>query len=261
MIKANKNKWFIKGFRRYVRRYLSKHFFRFYYSSEFDELNLVEPLPVICILNHSTWWDVLTAYYIANEVFPFNNYAVMDEPQLKRYRFFTRAGFYSVDRESKIKGIKDFLSYSDQILQQPNTAVWLCPQGDLVSNDLRPIRFFPGTAHLIKHLKRCWVLPIALDYEFCQEPQPEAFALAGKPIKFELNSSSSIDKLNLDLELALTRLMDSLKEKTKGRDFSQFQTLIEGKKGIHKFYDFLTQIRYFIQGKPFHSTHGEYKKR
>lgn len=260
MIEASQNRWFIKGFRRYVRRYLAKHFFRFHFKAENFPLDLDEPLPVVVIINHSSWWDVLTAYYLANEVFSFKSYAVMDEPQLKRYRFFSQVGFYSVDRESGLKGIREFLSYSQKILSEPGTAVWICPQGDFVSNDARPVRFFPGTAHLVKHLKKCWVLPVALDYELCQEPLPEAFALAGSAVKFDSKENKNVEEINRRLEEELSKRMDQLKELTQKRDFSGFQTLISGKKGIHKLYDLITAIRFWFTGKKFHASHGDYSE-
>ncbi len=260
MIESNKNKYWMRGFKGYTRRYLAKNFFRLHFANENQTLQLNGSLPTIGIMNHSNWWDVLVCFYLTNHHLPFDSYGVMDEPQLKRYRFFSKVGLYSVNRESGLTGIKEFLSYSKKLLTAaPNRIVWVCPQGDLVSNDLRPIHFFPGVAHLVKHLGRCQVLPLALDYEFCQEPQPEAFALLGKPILFESSAKTDAEKLNAQLEQEMTCLMDKLKEKTKQRDFSQFIPLISGKQGIHKIYDTVTRLRFLLQGKKFHTTHGNYE--
>ena len=262
MIETNKNKYWTLAFKAYTRRYLAKHFFRVHFANENPTLKFDGTIPTIGIMNHSSWWDVLISFYLTNHLLPFDSYGVMDEPQLQRYRFFSKVGLYSVNRESGLTGIKEFLSYSQKLLTAaPNRIVWVCPQGDLVSNDLRPIRFFPGVAHLVKHLGRCQVLPLALDYEFCQEPQPEAFALLGKPILFESSRKTDAEKLNKQLEEAMTRLMDQLKEKTKQRDFSSFTPLVSGKKGIHKIYDTVTRLRFRLQGKNFHRTHGTYESK
>ncbi len=259
MIEAKKNKYWMKGFKAYTKRYLGKNFFRFNFANENDSLKFDGSIPTIGIMNHSSWWDVLTSFYFTNHHINSDIYGVMDEAQLKRYRFFAKVGIYSVDRESGLKGVKEFLSYSKKLLtEKPNRSIWICPQGDLVSNDLRPITFFPGVAHLVKHLGRCQVLPLALDYEFCIEPQPEAFALLGKPILFESNAQTSTEAINKQLEDETTRLLDKLKGMTQTRDFSQFEPLISGKQGIHKIYDAFTRLRFIIQGKKFHKTHGSY---
>lgn len=259
MIPTDKNKYWMMGFKAYTKRYLGKHFFRFHFANKNKQFDLEPSVPIIGIMNHSSWWDVLTSFYITNFHLPFDAYGVIDEAQLKRYRFFTKVGLYSVDRESGLKGVKEFLAYSKKLLTaEPNRIAWICPQGDLISNDQRPVRFFPGVAHLVKHLKRCYVLPLALDYEFCFEPQAEAFALLGKPILFESDAKTDADQINADLEKELTHLMDQLKKMTQTRDFTQFETMISGKQGIHKVYDLFTKLKFVLKGKKFHKTHGEY---
>src|ERR1043165_8852340 len=76
--------------------------------SHFDRvwLKVVGPLPhaadgpLIVYLNHPSWWDGYMCFLLNRVVLRdrFQGYLMMEEPELRRYRFFAWAGCFSVDR-------------------------------------------------------------------------------------------------------------------------------------------------------------------
>lgn len=237
MIQAKKNKFLIKIFFYLTRWYLGKYFYRFWYGTEFKDLSFDEPLPVVGVLNHGSWWDALVAWYIIQVSFPFESFILLDEQKARKYRFLAKMGFFSINRLSKISGFKAFLKQSKKLLEKSNRAVWICPQGKIVSNDSRPIRFYPGAATLVRSLKRCWVLPMAMDYKFGENLKPEAFVYTGTPIKFEMHHNGDVEKTNQLLEKKVTQLMNDLKEKASHNPSDSFQLLLGKKRWLEKAYE------------------------
>ena len=105
----------------------------------------------------------------------------MDEAQLRRYRILTRLGVYSVDRFSRA-GIRAFLRYTADLLEAAWAArgldhtagrdrLGLAPPGALPDRYRTPRAPAPGFA----------VVPVAIVYEFLDEPRPEIFVKFGPP--------------------------------------------------------------------------------
>jgi len=119
-------------------------------------------------MSHASWWDVLVGYLLARRVIGVESYAPMDEAQLARYRILTRRGVYSVDRGS-LAGIREFLCYTTGLLRDGG-APWISPQGEIAPHWRRPVRFQPGLGHLVHHVLGVAVVPVAVTYEFLEEP-------------------------------------------------------------------------------------------
>ncbi|MER3523886.1 MAG: hypothetical protein C4326_07400 [Ignavibacteria bacterium] len=94
MIEARKSVLFQRVFRLYNRRLLQKHFASVR-AAGLDHVRYLDPhLPVVCIGNHSCWWDGLIELFFAREVFDCDPYLIMEEQQLVRYPFFRWLGAF-----------------------------------------------------------------------------------------------------------------------------------------------------------------------
>ena len=170
MIPARRSEPVMRFFDVYVRRYLGRHFSRVRLWGTPQEIGVPSGLPLVCVMSHASWWDVLIGYHLARQVIRRESYAPMDEAQLQRYRILARLGVYSVDRFS-VPGVRAFLRYTGALLTG-DRSVWITPQGEIVSNWQRPVRFQMGVGHLIRRLPEVAVVPVAVHYEFLEEPRP-----------------------------------------------------------------------------------------
>ncbi len=254
MIPARRSEPIMGFFDRYVVRYLRRRFHRVRCWGGFDPAGLPRDVPLLFVLSHASWWDVLVGYYLARFVVRVESYAPMDELQLRRYRILTRLGVYSVDRFSA-RGIRAFVRYTLGLLSGPR-AVWITPQGEIVSSWRRPVRFQSGVGHLVRRLAEVAVVPVALQYEFLEEPRPEIFAKFGAPRLFSgaRPSTSEITRL---LERDLERELDALQAALVGRDLRPFSVLLEGATSTSLVYDRVRALRAWLTGRRDPARHGE----
>ena len=69
--------WFVNGFRRYVRRYVRKHFHAVRVSNTSHPLPAGDS-PLLFVLNHPSWWDPMIGTVLA-DLFPtYTHYAAID---------------------------------------------------------------------------------------------------------------------------------------------------------------------------------------
>ena len=253
MIPARLSPAMLRFFDRYVVRYLGRHFHRVRLWGSLAQLEIPRTRPVLFVMSHASWWDVMVGYYLARHVVRIESYAPMDETQLARYRVLSRLGVYSVDRFS-VSGMRAFLRYTTERLQGER-AVWITPQGEIVSNAKRPVRFQTGVGHLVRRVPRVTTIPIALAYEFLDEPRPEVFVKFGPPRAWEDPDEEPAEIAGLlarDLEREVDALLAALTE----RDVGPFSVLLEGSTGTSLVYDRVRALRAWWSGRADPRRHG-----
>lgn len=239
-------------FDRYVARYLRRRFHRVRLWATPDALATLTG-PRIFAMNHASWWDVLVGYALARRVIRAESYAPMDEAQLARYRILSRLGVYSVDRGS-VAGIRKFFRYSTERLRE-GAALWITPQGEITPHWRRPVRFQPGLGRLVVHVPGVPVVPVAVAYEFMDEPRPEILVKLGPARVFAPGDEP--EKVTRTLEQALERELDALREAILAQEFTPFVTLIEGRTSMSAVYDRVRALRAWFTGHPDPRRHGD----
>jgi 1-acyl-sn-glycerol-3-phosphate acyltransferase len=252
VIPARRSPVLLSFFDRYVARYLRRRFHRVRLWQTPDAPAMVKG-PRIFAMNHASWWDVLVGYALARRVIRAESYAPMDEAQLARYRILARLGVYSVDRGS-VAGIREFLRYSTERLRE-GAALWITPQGEITPHWRRPVRFQPGLGRLVTHVPGVAVVPVAVAYEFLEEPRPEILVKLGAPRVFAPGDEQ--EKVTRTLEQALEHELDALREAIIARDFTPFVTLIEGRTSMSIVYDRVRALRACVTGRPDPRRHGD----
>jgi hypothetical protein len=198
--------------------------------------------PLLCYVNHPSWWDGYIAATINRCLFQhqFELYMMMEEKQLCSYRFFTWSGCFSVDRESPREAMRS-VSYISRVLQeQQNRALYIFPQGTITHCEHRPLSIFPGVAHIMKRVGALTLCPIAIRLEFCGEQRPEIFVRCGPTHRCE--GEVAVDELTNRLQERLTANMDQLRDavvakKHKTDHPEDFQELLRGKQGVNRLFD------------------------
>lgn len=252
MIPARRSTAVMGFFDRYVARYLRRRFHRVHLWSHADAVAVPRRRPTIFAMSHASWWDVLVGYHLARRVIGVESYAPMDEAQLARYRILTRLGIYSVDRGSPA-GVRAFLRYTADLLGQGH-AVWITPQGEIAPHWRRPVRFQEGIGHLVRRVRGVAVVPVAVAYEFLDEPRPEILVRLGPPhiIDDAEETGALVHRLEADLERELDALLGALA----ARDLSAFTVILEGATSASLVYDRIRRVRAWSTGRPDPARHG-----
>ncbi|MBI4850935.1 MAG: lysophospholipid acyltransferase family protein [Acidobacteria bacterium] len=231
----------------FVNRWMLKRYFHQIWTIGFEKLKELDPKrPVIFYANHSNWWDGLIAFYLTRDLLKIDGYLMMMAKQLRKYSFFRWIGAFSVDRDSPISAYRS-LEYIADLLndktKQPR-ALWIFPQGELLANDFRPIKFLRGLDWLIKHLPEAQLVAVTFKYEFLNEQLPEVF-LSFSNISntsninntFMLSDQETLKTLTKKLEEDLTKQLDRLKLEVIEQKTTSYRPILKGGMSINIMYE------------------------
>jgi hypothetical protein len=248
-------RWQLRLFARYCGYYLRRHFHRLYLL-EPSPLTELEGVPVLICLNHPSWWDPLIAVYLSQHLFASRrHYGPIDSTAMGKYKFFERLGFFPVTPETR-EGAFRFLQIGRAALSTADCALWVTAQGHFEDVRVRPTRFQSGVGHLARTSSRFVMLPLALEYSFWRERTPEAFACFGEPIEVTNGHSRSALDWTRTFALAVESTQDSLAERVKSGQESQFRELLSGTAGVGGVYDIWRAAKSYARGRRFRAEHG-----
>lgn len=254
LIPARKTPPLERAFLLYTRRYLRRSFHTIHLLGNTPVFHDDGHTPLLICMNHSSWWDVLIGLIIAEDVFDWEWYAVMDARQLMRYRMFSYMGMIGVDRTG-LNGAKEFLAYCRELLPGRRRALWLTPQGEMLSTSTRPLRFQPGLGHLASQIGPFHLCRVAVHYEFWNERWPEAFVSLSTPEFYrEVTDRKAFVCAQ---EQALEAQVDALLAAAQTRDASRFQPLLRGNVGISPVFDASRALLARLRGQKFVPGHGD----
>jgi chlorobactene lauroyltransferase len=192
--------------------------------------------PLIVYLNHPGWWDGYMCFLISRELLRggFDGYIMMEEPQLRAYRFFSWCGAFSIDRHSPRAAARSVAYVSRLLRERRDRALYIFPQGAIAPNDRRPMQIYPGIAHIVRRVGGATLLPVALRYEFRGEQRPEAFLLLGPAHR---EDGRDVRALGIAVGRRLTESADTLRDLVVSEQLAGFQTLARGRPGVNRVFD------------------------
>ncbi len=195
--------------------------------------------PLICYLNHPSWWDGYVAMLLHRLVFhrSFENYLMMDEQQLRRYRFFAWTGVFSVRLNDVAEAGRSVAYISRLLRERSDRCLWIFPQGKITPNDQRPLRLYPGVARIVRKAGGATLLPVALRYEFRNEQRPEMFIRVGPAHRAP--ASASERAVSQEVRENLTRAVDALRHDVTQDQLDGYRVLLQGRTGINRISDAL----------------------
>lgn len=224
MLTANKSIWFEKLFGVYNRNLLKRNFNSFQVQNLSALKKTDKNIPLIIYANHSSWWDGLILFEILKSK-DFDSYVLMEEKQLRKYKWFRKLGAFSIVRENSREAIRS-LDYAVETLKAgKNKTLLIFPQGKIYPNDKRPLKLYGGLAVLIKNIENCTSIPCSIRLEFLGNFKPEIFVRFGDSKTHTENTQIERKKLTEQFEREITRNLDSLKSaiiKNKPDDFQRF---------------------------------------
>ncbi len=191
-------------------------------------------MPTLFYANHVSWWDGYMAFFLFDERWRLEAYLMMEEPQLRRYRFFQRCGCFSVDRHDPREGMRSVRYAADLLCGHPRRALWIFPQGEILPNDRRPLNTYPGAAHIACRSGRVRCVPVALRFEFFGEQRPEALIRLGPP---HIVQQADVRDLHQEMDRRLLTEVDGLREDTITGATAAYRTLLAGLPSINVLWD------------------------
>ncbi len=248
-----KSQWLWDWFVRYCIRYAGKHFDAVRLSKSSFELPKGDGEPLVFIVNHPAWWDIIICLGLTARYKHYRHYAPIDAKMLPKYKFFNRLGFFGVD--DSIQGTRSFLKTVSAIFAHSHTSLWITAQGHFVDPRVRPVTLRPGVGHLASKLENGWLIPIALEYPFWDESKPEALIRFGVPLK--IGEKLTKEEWTQRIEQALEQSQDILAVEAMSRDENRFTTLISGKAGIGGVYDLWRRFKALLTGRKASLSHRD----
>ena len=245
----------LSAFLRYIQWSLKRHFHRVHLATGGEPPPIAAGHPLIVYLNHASWWDPLLMLWLGARLYPDRRqYGPMDAAQLERYSFFKRLGVFGVPRGGSMSA-RSFLRYSEALLSQEGTMLWLTPQGRFADIRERPVRFAPGLAHLATRLPHAIFIPLAFEYAFAQERHPEIFMRFGAPQRGN-DLGTDVLSARAALERSMETNQDALKDSVCLRTPDSFTPLLSGRGGASLPYDLWRKFKAAISGSSVNLNHG-----
>jgi len=225
MLTAEKSHGFEFLFSIYTRNLIKRRFHSLRISNLKELSRRSLDMPLIIYANHSSWWDGIVAFEIGRKC-KLSSFFMMEERHLKKFFLFRGLGAFSVVRNNPREALKS-IDYAAQILKKNvGSALWIFPQGEILSNDFRPMVFFNGVSRIIEKVSKVQLLPVALKYEFFGNFKPEIIAKAGKieiiPVDESFQSKQNTEFLAVKLE----RLLDVLKNEIAAGKLDEYEKII-----------------------------------
>jgi len=255
---ASFSPWLLRAFSGYSRWYLSRHF----HSLRISRAGTIPApggLPLVIYVNHASWWDPLVCLTLQNVLFANRQaHAPMDARALQRYRFFSKLGFFPVDLTHP-RGAGQFIRKADEVLRDPNSILWLTPQGRFADVRERPVRFQPGLGHLPRRIERAAFVSLAIEYTHWEERKMEILCRFG-PVEIAGRTSPLPATGNRNstryFERQLQNNQDALALEVQRRSPEDFELILRANSGVGIVYDAWRAVRSAFTGQRFQQEHG-----
>ena len=225
MLEANKSTVFERLFAIYNRNLLLRRFHSIRVSGLDFLLNKSSNRPLIIYCNHSSWWDGLVAFQISRQT-RLQSFVMMEEIHLRKLFLFRLLGAFSVVREKPRQALKS-VNYAAKILMNnPKNTLWIFPQGEILPNDTRPLKFYNGLAKIIEKVGNCSTVSLSMRYEFLGEFKPQIFIKILEPEDFSGSEDFETKKLTAKLEERLIENLDGLKTDVTSQSLKGYEKLL-----------------------------------
>jgi 1-acyl-sn-glycerol-3-phosphate acyltransferase len=214
---------------------------------------------LVIYTNHPSWWDGVTYVMLAKHLYPSHKvYTPVDAEMVRHYGFVGRIGSFGVDLNAR-RGAADFIATSKAVLNLPDGLLIVATQGRFADVRERPLRCGPGIAHLCDHVAGISLVPLAIEYVFWNERQPELLLRFGAPICGDALRAQPAGERLMILERALEAEMDALAADAIARRSEAFNVWIEGTLGVNPVFDAWRRARAWMRGERYAAEHGKPK--
>ena len=233
-------------------------------KSDFHAVRLSKAVPppepaspkLVLYSSHPSWWDAVIYVFLVRRLFSGRFFrAPIDAAMLERYAFMERIGTFGVEQGTR-RGAADFIAICRELFKDPRNLLMITAQGRFADIRERPLGIEPGIAHIADIDPEISFVPLAVEYCFWTERQPELLIRFGGALSAAELASLPVPERRERLEQALEATMDALAVDAIARNADAFRTLVEGKRGVHPFYDLWRRALALFRGRAFDPQHG-----
>lgn len=161
----------------------------------------------VYFLNHNYWWDGLIPLYLNHRLFKQRARAFMEDKQMKKHRFFSKIGAFSINLDDPRSAISS-LRFAVDSLSTPNSGMYIYPEGKIMPPESQVKPFKHGLAWLAQHCAEVDFVPVAIHIDYSKQSKPELHLRVGSPVKIEETCSKT--GLTEEFEQELNKLLFQL---------------------------------------------------
>ncbi len=240
MLKVRRSKLYTLWFGWYSRRQFRRYFnsVRVFMHPGVQQMNLCTP--VIFYANHACWWDGFWSQLCSEEFFCQNLHIIIEFQQLRKHRFFTRIGAFSLDRSRPRSAVKT-IHYAAELLSaksERQNALWIFPQGKIEAVDKRPLFFFKGTASIVSRLldtiPGVYLVSVVSRIDYLDEQKPELFLSFREPLLVTSTEFQGQNALTAYMQRMTETHLDELKELIINRTLDDARIVVEGTPSVNR---------------------------
>ncbi|SMO78360.1 lysophospholipid acyltransferase family protein [Fodinibius sediminis] len=177
-IPAKESPFFITLFRYYTRFLFKRRFSRVWLKQGYSPGRRSK---AIYYLNHHSWWDGLIPFLLNEYRFHQQARALMEDKQMRAYRFFQKIGAFSINRADRRSAIRS-LRYAVASFERPRASLFIYPEGTITPAG-SALEFEGGLAWLSQQLPQVDVVPIGIYMHTIRRDKPELHLQVGSPVE------------------------------------------------------------------------------
>lgn len=151
---------------------------------------------------------------------------MMEEKQLRKLFLFRKLGAFSVIRDNPREAHKSVKYASRLLIENSQRTLWIFPQGEILPNDRRPLKFYGGAAKIIEKVGKCSAAPLSMRYEFLGKFKPQIFVKIEEPEMFSIKKDLDAKFLTEKLSARLTDNLDQLRNDVIHQNFSSYRSIL-----------------------------------
>ena len=240
MLKVRRSKLYTLWFGWYSRRQFRRYFnsVRVFMHPGVQEMD--QGTPVVFYANHACWWDGFWSQLCTEEFFHQNLHIIIEYQQLRKHRFFTRIGAFSLDR-SRPRSALSTIHYAAELLtakSERQNSLWIFPQGKIESVDKRPLFFFKGTASIVSRvldtIPGVYLVSVVSRIEYLDEQKPELILSFREPLLVTPTEFPGQNALTAYMQRMTETHLDELKEMIINRTLDDARIIVLGTLSINK---------------------------
>ena len=240
MLKVRRSRLYTLWFSWYSRRQFRRYFNSVRVVMQAGVQEMDPRIPVILYANHAYWWDGFWSQLCTEKFFFQNLFIIIEYKQLKKHRFFTRLGAFSLDR-SRPRSVLDTLRYAAELLtvkSERQNALWIFPQGKIEPVEKRPLHFYKGTASIIagvlKKTPLIYLVSVVSRIEYLDEQKPELCLSFRAPRLLSSAEYAAADDLTVYMQSMTESHLDELGGKIRNRTIDEAHIVVRGTASINK---------------------------
>jgi len=191
--------WFFDLYTRWLlRRRFKNIFIKQDYKADTDA-------KTVYYINHNLWWDGLLPLYLSRNVFHQTARAFMEDKQMRKHRFFSKIGAFSINLSDPRSTLRS-LRFAIDSLKKLNSSLYIYPEGEITPVSASKPEFKKGMAWLYQNTDiEIDFVPIAFYSHTFRDSKPELYINIGK--RSEIDRSLAKDELTSRFEEDVHQLL------------------------------------------------------